>query len=168
MKGPVSSSRIAELPLSHLLPGKRESRRFVGDHMLTQNDIQEKKLFHDRIAYGGRAIDLHTPGNIYARYTPAEYVPIDGLYNITYRCLYSKNITNLMLAGRNVSVTHVALGTTRVQRQTTIMGQATGTAAYLCITHNTTPRGIYENHITELQQLLLKQDCYILELKNEG
>lgn len=146
------------------VPGKRESRRFIGDHMLTQNDIESHTSFPDRIAYGGRAIDLHT--DIYSRYTPAEYVPTNGLYSIPFRCLYSKNIKNLLMAGRNISVTHVALGSTRVQKQTAIIGQAAGTGAHLCIKYNTIPRVIREKYTTELQQLLLKHDAFILGLKN--
>jgi len=149
------------------VPGKRESRRFIGDHMLTQGDIWGKTAFPDSVAYGGRAIDLHTPGNIYARFTPAEYVSSKGLYSIPYRCLYSKNIKNLMMAGRNISVSHVALGSMRVMRQTAIIGEASGTAAALCIKYGVTPRGLYEQYTTELQQQLLKQDCFILDRKNE-
>jgi hypothetical protein len=161
------SARTLDLTWVGAVPGKRESRRFIGDHVLTQNDIESHVLFHDRVAYGGRSIDLHTPGGIFAKYTPAEYVPTKGLYSIPFSCLYSKNIRNLMMAGRNISVTHVALGTTRVQRQTAVIGQAVGTAAYLCVKYDTTPRVIYEKHIRELQQLLLKHDCFIIELRND-
>lgn len=149
------------------VPGKRESRRFVGDYILTQNDIMSHTLFPDRVAYGGRPIDLHPPGGIYSKYAPAEYVLTKGLYSIPFRCLYSKNIKNLMMAGRNISVTHVALGSTRVQGQTAIMGEAVGVAAYLCKKYNTTPRGIYKEYTKELQQLLLKEDCFIIGVNNE-
>jgi len=149
------------------VPGKRESRRFIGDHVLTQNDIQNQVFFPDRVAYGRHIIDLHPPGAIYARYTPAEYCSTKGLYSIPYRCLYSKDLSNLFLAGRIISVTHVALGTTREQRQTSIIGQVVGTAAALCFQYGMMPREVYPSYITELQQLLLKQDCYILNVKNE-
>jgi len=150
-------------------PGKRESRRFLGDYVLTQNDLESNILFPDRVGYGGRYIDLHTPGGIYAKYAPCDWasVPSKGLYSIPFRCLYSRNIENLMMAGRNISVTHVALGATREQPQCALTGEAVGVAAYLCKKYNTTPRGVYEKHIKELQQLLLKQDCYIIGLKNE-
>jgi len=148
------------------IPGKRESRRFIGDYILTENDLEEHKLFPDRVAYGGWPIDLHPPQGIFAKEPPCEN-SYPGLYNIPFRCLCSKNIENLMMAGRNISVTHVALGSTRLMATCAVEGEAVGTAAYLCKKHNTNPRGIYKNYITELQQLLLKNDCYIIGLKNE-
>lgn len=148
-------------------PGKRESRRFIGDYILTQNDILSHTLFPDRIAYGGFTIDLHTPGGIYSRYAGAEHLPTYGLYSIPFRCLYSKNIKNLLMAGRIISVTHVALGSTRIQKQTALIGQAAGTGAHLCIKYNTIPRVIREKYVMELQQLLLKHDAFILGLKND-
>jgi len=146
---------------------KRESRRFMGDHVLTQGDLQSQTLFPDRVAYGGWPIDLHPPEGIYAKSPPAEFTGLPGLYSIPLRSLYSKNIRNLMMAGRNISVTHVSLGSTRVQGTCAVIGQAAGTAAYLCTKYNSAPREIYENHVRELQQLLLKNDCYIIAVKNE-
>jgi len=148
------------------VPGKRESRRFVGDYILTQNDLEEHKLFPDRVAYGGWPIDLHPPQGIFTKEPPCEN-SYPGLYSISFRCLYSKNLENLMMAGRNISVTHAALGSTRLMATCAVEGQAVGTAAYLCKKHNTNPRGVYKNYITELQQLLLKNDCYIIGLKNK-
>jgi len=149
------------------LPGKRESRRFMGDHILTQNDLQSRRLFPDRVAYGGWPIDLHPAKGIYSSGKPAEFNPVPGIYSIPFRCLYSRNITNLMMAGRNISVTHVAFGSTRVMATCAIEGQAVGTAASLCKKYNILPRDIYERHISELQQQLLKDDCYIIDMKNE-
>jgi len=148
------------------IPGKRESRRFIGDYILTQNDLEKHRLFPDRVAYGGWPIDLHPPQGIFAKEPPCEN-SYPGLYSIPFRSLYSKNIENLMMAGRNISVTHVALGSTRVMATCAVEGQAVGTAAYLCKKYNTLPRGVYKNYINELQQLLLKNDCYIIGLKNE-
>jgi hypothetical protein len=93
--------------------------------------------------------------------------PLRGLYSIPLRSLYSYNIENLFFAGRNISASHVAFGSTRVQGTCAGMGQAVGTAAWLCIKYNTKPRCIYKDHIGELQQRLLKDDCYIISLKNE-
>ena len=89
------------------------------------------------------------------------------IVNVPYRCLYSRNIDNLFMAGRNVSATHIAIGTLRVMLTIMTMGQAVGTAAYLCLKHGVNPRGVYENHIRELQQLLIKNDQYIPGFKNE-
>jgi hypothetical protein len=83
----------------------------------------------------------------------AKHIKISP-YPIPYRCLYSRNIENLMMAGRNISVTHVALGTVRVQRTGGMMGEVLGMAASLCKEHATTPRGVYQEHLSELQALM--------------
>jgi len=147
--------------------GKRESRRFIGDYILTQKDVEEGTLFPDRVAYGGWSIDLHPPKGIFDPGPPCEQHRLKDIYSIPFRCLYSKNIENLMFAGRNISATHVALGSTRVQGTCGVLGQAVGTASYLCKKYGITPREVYRNHIKELQQLLLREDCYIIEVKNE-
>lgn len=147
--------------------GKRESRRFIGDYILTQKDLEEGTPFPDRVAYGGWSIDLHPPAGIFDPGPPCEQHRLANIYSIPFRCLYSKNIENLMFAGRNISASHVALGSTRVQGTCGIMGQAVGTAAYLCKKYGITPRGVYKNHLGELQQLLLREDCYIVGIKNE-
>ncbi len=149
------------------VPGKRESRRFIGDHVLTQSDIESAAFFTDRVAYGGWSIDLHPPKGIYSPGKPAEFNGFPNLYSIPFRCLYSKNITNLMTAGRDISTTHVAFGSTRVMATCAIMGQAVGTAAHICKKYNVLPRGVYKLHVPELQQQLLKDDCYIIDVKNE-
>ena len=148
------------------VPGKRESRRFMGDYILTQNDVESAVLFDDRVAYGGWPIDLHPPKGIYESGKPVIFTDLKQPYSIPYRCLYSVNIENLMMAGRNISVTHVALGTTRLMATCAVIGQAVGTAAYLCNKYDATPREI-KNHIRELQQQLLKDDCYIIKMRNE-
>ncbi|MGC8971498.1 MAG: FAD-dependent oxidoreductase [bacterium] len=147
--------------------GKRESRRFIGDYILTQRDIEEGTLFPDRVAYGGWPIDLHPPKGIFDPGPPCEQHLLKDIYSIPFRCLYSKNIENLMFAGRNISVTHVALGSTRVQGTCGVLGQAVGTASYLCKKYGITPREVYKEHIKELQQLLLREDCYIIGVRNE-
>lgn len=149
------------------IPGKRESRRFVGDYMLTQNDIESRRLFPDRVAYGGWPIDTHPPEGIYSPEPPCEQPPLPGIYSIPFRSLYSKTIRNLMFAGRNISASHVAFASTRLMATCAVEGQAVGTAAWLCVRHNTTPRGIYEGHMRELQQLILKGDGYIIGVRNE-
>jgi len=155
-----------ELQWVGYVAGKRESRRLMGDYLLTQGDIETQWLFEDRVAYGGWPIDLHPPAGIYSPEPPAAFRH-GPIYSIPYRCLYSRNISNLFMAGRNISATHAALGSTRLMRTCAVMGQAVGTAAALCRRHATTPRGIYRDHIPELQQLLLKDDCFIIDLANE-
>ena len=163
-----------------MVPGKRESRRIIGDYILNENDIKKTRVFSDRVAYGGWFIDLHTIGGILAKNKPPEPIctvlqgdyreydrRIVAPYSIPFRCLYSKNIKNLLLAGRDISVTHVALGSTRVMATCAVIGQAVGTAAHLCVKHKVLPENIYPNFIKELQQSLLKQDCFIPEVKNE-
>lgn len=147
------------------LPGKRESRRFVGDYILTQHDLQRGEVFEDGVAFGGWPIDLHPPEGIDAKEPPNRSVSVP-LYNIPFRCLYSRNIANLLFAGRNISATHVAFGSTRVMGTCSVMGQAAGTAAALCIRHRCTPRELGREAIEELQQLLLKQDAYIIGVSN--
>ncbi len=147
------------------LPGKRESRRFVGDYILNQHDLQRGEVFEDGVAFGGWPIDLHPPEGIDTKEPPARQVHIP-LYNIPFRCLYSRNIVNLLFAGRNISATHVAFGSTRVMGTCSVMGQAAGTAAALCVQHNCTPRELGKEAIKELQQLLLKQDAYIIGVTN--
>ena len=147
---------------------KRETRRLVGDYLLTQSDVMEARMFPDRISYGGWSLDIHHPRGVYSGAEgPFDYNPRVPIYSIPYRCLYSVNIDNLLFAGRNVSVTHVALGSVRVQSTLATLGQATGTAAAMCLKHGVTPRVLGRNHITELQQQLLKDDQYIPNLPNQ-
>ncbi|MFH1616895.1 MAG: FAD-dependent oxidoreductase [Planctomycetota bacterium] len=150
------------------LPAKRESRRLIGDYILTQQDIEAAHLFPDRIAYGGWPIDLHPAEGIYCRQGPFEvqHKLLRQPYSIPYRCLYSKDIENLLFAGRNISCTHVALGSTRVMGTCAVEGQAVGTAAYLCKEYSCLPRDIYRLHLGKLQQQLLKDDCYIPYVRN--
>ena len=148
------------------VPGKRESRRFMGDYILTQDDVQSATLFPDRVAYGGWSIDLHPPKGIYSRGKPAIFNIFPKIYSIPFRCLCSRNVNNLMIAGRNISTTHVAFGSTRVMATCAIEGQAAGTAASICKKYNILPRHVYNSHISELQQQLLKDGCYIIDMKN--
>ncbi len=149
------------------IPGKRESRRFMGDHILTQGEVENMRDFPDAVSYGGWPIDLHPPGGIRQPGRPANMKKLPGPYGIPFRCLYSRDIENLMMAGRNISVTHVALGTTRLIATGAVEGQAVGTAAYLCHKYRTNPRQIYKKHIQELRQILLKNDCYIPGARNQ-
>jgi len=147
---------------------RRESRRLIGDYILKQTDAQNAVEFPDTVAYAGWPLDVHHPEGVMSGKKGAfqcnERVPIN---NIPFRCLYSKNISNLLMAGRCISVTHVALGTVRVGGTCAATGQASGTAAAMCVKYGITPRDIYNNHIKELQQILLKNDAYIPGVKNQ-
>ena len=147
------------------VPAKRESRRFMGDHILTQGDIEKRTLFDDRVTYGGWPIDLHPPKGIYHAGRPAQMKPV-GLYSIPLRSLYSRNIENLLFAGRLISGTHVAHGSYRVMGTGAVIGQAAGTGAAFCRRNGCTPRELAKQHIGEVQQQLLRDDCYILDLPN--
>ncbi|MBM3211985.1 FAD-dependent oxidoreductase, partial [Candidatus Poribacteria bacterium] len=143
------------------LPGKRESRRYLGDHIITQNDVRAGGRFEDIVAYGGWSMDDHHPGGIRWKGQPTIFHPAPSPYGIPYRSLYSKNISNLLFAGRNISATHAALSSTRVMATCAVIGQAVGTAASMAIQHGLTPRGVYKERIYELQQTLMDDDCYL-------
>ncbi|TGV01860.1 FAD-dependent oxidoreductase [Flavivirga rizhaonensis] len=145
------------------VPGRRESRRFMGDYILTQPDMEEYRHFHDTVAYGGWSLDEHCPGGIENLTEPASYFHsrFKQVYEIPFRCLYSKNISNLMMAGRNVSVSHMALSSSRIIATCALMGQAVGTASALCRKHRATPREVGKKHINELQEQLLRDDSYL-------
>lgn len=158
------------------VPGKRESRRIIGDYILTGNDIMAGKIFPDAVCHGGWYFDLHTPGGILAKQDAPEPVIGDDsrmdlctvpVYSIPLRSLYSKDIENLFLAGRDISVTHVALGSTRLMSTCAAMGQVVGTCAYFCKRQDILPKEIYPAGIKKLQQQLLKDDVYVPGVKNE-
>jgi hypothetical protein len=142
--------------------GKRESRRLVGDYILREADLIDHRVYSDGTAPTSWTIDLHYPDPKNSKLFPgkefkaiAKQTPIDP-YPIPFRCLYSVNVPNLMMAGRNISVSHVALGTVRVMRTTGMMGEVIGMAASVCKQYNTDPRGVYANYLEVLKKLMLK------------
>jgi hypothetical protein len=143
------------------IPGKRESRRFEGDYMIKQQDIIEQKTFHDAVAFGGWSIDLHPADGVYSELSGCNQWHSKGVYGIPYRSYYSKNITNLFLAGRIMSATHVAFGSTRVMATCAHGAQAIAAAAYLCIKYQKLPKEIGESYLEELQMELLKTGQHI-------
>lgn len=143
------------------LPGKRESRRYVGDDILTQNDIRAEGRFSDLVAYGGWSMDDHHPGGIRYAGPPTIFHPAPSPYGIPYRSLYSRNIANLFCAGRNISATHAALSSTRVMGTCAMLGQAVGTAAAIAASRGLCPREVGQRHMAELQQTLMDDDCYL-------
>lgn len=150
-----------------MLPGMRESRRLVGDYILTENDVLENRQFDDAVVYGGWPMDIHTPNGLYDfNELPSRVIAFDGAYTIPYRAYYSKNIKNMMMAGRNISASRLAMSSSRVMGTCAIGGQAVGVAASMCIKYGCLPRDIL-SHIDELKQELLKEDCFIPNVKNE-
>jgi len=143
------------------LPGKRESRRYLGDYLLTQNDLRGEGRFNDIVAYGGWPMDDHHPAGLRWKGEPTIFHNVPSPYGIPYRCLYSRNVDNLFFAGRNISVTHAGLSSTRVIATCAIVGQAVGAAASLAVRDGLSPRGVYERRIGELKQTLMDDDCYL-------
>ena len=150
-----------ELDWVGFLPGKRESRRYIGDHILTQNDVRAEGRFEDLVAYGGWTMDDHHPAGIRYPGKPTIFHPAPSPFGIPYRSLYSRNIENLLFAGRNISATHAAMSATRVMATCATIGQAAGTAAAIAVRDGLTPRGVYEKALGELKQTLMEDDCYL-------
>ncbi len=164
-RGEARNYALAVVPIT---VGRREGCRLVGDYIFTQNDAQAGRVFPDRISYGGWGLDVHHPQGIYSgKEGPFDCNPSVPIYTIPYRCLYSKNIENLFMAGRCMSVTHIGLGTVRVQSTLATCGQAAGTAAAMCLGRGISPRILGQDHIAELQQQLLKMDQSIPGVRNE-
>lgn len=144
------------------IPGKRESRRFEGDHILRQSDVIQRICYDDTVAYGGWSIDLHPADGVYAKSAGSHHLHAKSIYGIPYRCYYSRNIKNLFLAGRIISTTHVAFGTTRVMATCAAGGQAVGVAAALCKEKGFLPRDLMEKKLVgEVRRRLVLQDNFI-------
>lgn len=142
------------------IAGKRESRRLVGDYILVEQDLTERHVYADGTAPTTWSIDLHYPDPKNVELFPdapyksiAKHIVIYP-YPIPFRCLYSKNVNNLMMAGRDISVSHVALGTTRLMRTSGMMGEVLGMAASVCKNRKTNPRGVYKNYFSEMEKLM--------------
>jgi hypothetical protein len=151
--------------LTHIM-GVRESRRLVGDYIMTQHDFDSQIMHADTVAFTDWGIDVHHPEGFWVRGNDCIHVYKGKRTCIPYRTLYSKDIANLFIAGRCHSATHIAMGGTRVMRPICMMGQAAGTAAAIAKNHRTTPRGVYINHLEQVQQALLKDGCFLPGLKN--
>ena len=153
-----------------MVPGKRESRRIVGDHILTQRDLIDGGEFEDAVAIGGWPMDDHPPGGFDSlSASPGSQVATEEVFGIPLRALYSRNVRNLFMAGRNISASHVAFTSTRVMGTCSVMGQAAGTAAALCVQHRLTPRELYQqkDRLRELQQRLVADDQTIKTVRSE-
>lgn len=179
-KDPKMKDRVKNYALDWIgqVPGKRESRRVIGRYFLTEHDVINRTVFPDEIAFGGWFVDLHTPGGLLAGTSePAaalgkggkeydtfnEYAAMSycGPYGLPLRILLAKDVDNLMLAGRNVSVTHAALGTVRVMGTTALMGEAAGTAAAVGLARRHDFDRLVTEDIIEIQQRLLANGCFL-------
>ena len=160
-------SRNWELDFLGFLPGKRESRRMVGEYMITQRDISDGRVFEDEIAFGGWPLDDHYPGGFYHRGVPNTDVATPAPYSLPYRALYSKNVANLFFAGRNISMTHFAMSSIRVMATCTLLGEAVGKAAAIATEKGCSPHNVYKEHLSELQERLLREDCFLPSKKRE-
>ena len=148
-----------ELEWIGFLPGKRESRRYIGKYIVTQNDVEAEGRFEDIVAYAGWQMDDHFPeGFYYTKGHPTIYHPAPQPWGLPLRCMISENVKNLVFAGRNISVTHAALSSSRVMATCAILGQALGTAVAQSIKDNCE---IEKVDISKLQQTLMYDDCYI-------
>jgi len=144
--------------------GPRESRRLMGDVVLSQEDIVAKKMYVDGCVPSTWSIDLHYPKKQYAKKFPDN--PFISIavhdrrvdrafgYPVPYRCFYSRNVDNLFMAGRCVSVSHQALGTVRVMKTCGMMGEVVGRAASICTLHDCLPRDVYDKYLSDLDKLL--------------
>lgn len=153
-----------ELDWVGFLPGKRESRRYIGEYVVTQNDVESEGRFYDTVAYAGWTMDDHFPEGFYYHGHPTIYHPAPAPWGLPLRCMISKNIQNLVFAGRNISVTHSALSSSRVIATCGILGQAIGTAVALSVKAGHDVRNV---DIPLLQQTLMEDDCYIPRYKRD-
>ncbi len=184
-KDPLTKEKCANYALDWIgqVPGKRESRRIIGRYLMTEHDVLNKTVFPDEIAFGGWFVDLHTPGGLLAKSsepsaaagghedeydTFSDYSAMSycGPYGVPLRVLLAKDIDNLMMAGRNVSVTHAALGTVRVMGTTALLGEAAGIAAATGIAKGHGFDQLVAEDITEIQQRLLSNGCFLPNYAN--
>lgn len=161
---------VGQLRLAYVTPiaGKRESRRFKGDYIFTQNDIDQKRSYDDSVCTGGWAMDIHAPQGIYDPEPATIWHYVGGMYEMPFSMMYTPELDNFMFAGRNMSASHVAFGSVRVQATGGVAGQAVGTAAYLCRKYGVSPQDVRQRHMKELQALLLKDDQTILGRRYTG
>jgi hypothetical protein len=148
------------------IPGKRESRRFEGDHILSQRDVVEQRLHTDAVSYGGWSLDLHPADGLFSALPGCTQWHAKGVYQIPLRCLYSRNISNLWLAGRLISSSHVAFGSTRVMATVAMAAQVVGPATRLCLAHGLTPAMLANGpQVSKLQQYLLQSGHHIPDVE---
>jgi hypothetical protein len=151
------------------IPGKRESRRFEGDYMLNQGDLVGQRQHEDAVAYGGWALDLHPADGVYSDLVPCTHYHAKGPYPVPYRAMYSRNITNLFLAGRVLSCSHVAFGSLRNMASLGYCAQAAGVAAALCVKNQLRPADLSSGgNLKLLQRTLLGTGQHIRGLRHSA
>ncbi|MBQ7573222.1 MAG: FAD-dependent oxidoreductase [Clostridia bacterium] len=153
-----------ELDFLSFLPGKRESRRMKGEYILTEQDITKRRQFEDTVAYGGWPLDDHFPDGFYHKGEPNTNIDTPAPYCIPYRTLYSCNVENLFFAGRNISMTHMAMSSVRVMATCALLGQAVGAAASIAARCDIAPHGVYESGLQELRETLCRHDCFLPDM----
>jgi hypothetical protein len=139
------------------VPGKRESRRFTGAYVLTQQDVMERRQFDDAVAYGGWFLDFHPAGGVYAAEANCVQIPVFP-YTIPLRCLYHQDFPNILFAGRDISVSHAAFTSTRIQNTCALTGHAAGAAAAHAVSQNRSPADFNAADIHALRQILCARD----------
>ncbi|MFI4876260.1 MAG: FAD-dependent oxidoreductase [Blastopirellula sp. JB062] len=152
------------------VPGKRESRRFVGQATLTESDVMESRPMPDSIAFGGWPIDVHPPEGVDApNEPPCTQHAVPSLYDIPLRCCVSRNVRNLMFAGRNLSATHIAFASTRVMATCAAVGQGVGTAAAIACQLGEAPSELADTPaaIGQIQQRLIRDDAFLIDVRNQ-
>lgn len=159
--GEFKNAEYWQLDFIGFLPGKRESRRMLGKVIVTQNDILSDRNWPDAAAYGGWPLDDHDPAGFRYDGHPNTAYDTPAPYAIPYRALYSVNIRNLFFAGRNISMTHAAMSSSRVMATCALCGQAVGTAAAIAAAHGVLPHDVYETYLAALQDALLWDDCML-------
>jgi hypothetical protein len=166
--GKFPEARNLDLEWLGPLPGRRESRRLLGPHILTEQDLVKQPHFPDACAVGGWTIDHHPPAGIFSPQPPCRHIQLPGPYNIPLRCLFSRNIENLFMAGRNISSSNVAFGSIRLMGTAAVCGQAAGTAAALCLKGGLLPAALAGDPalLEEFQQTLLRDDQHIYHVPN--
>ncbi len=162
-RSPLAEKLVTyELDWMGAVPGKRESRRFVGDHILTMLDIDQQVQFEDSVAYGGWGFDHHPPGGFHDRDNPSTHQNLRGPHNVPLRSLYSRNIGNLFFAGRNISTTHYGLSSIRVMLTCAQLGEAVGVAAAHAVLQSTDPRHLAQGDaLRAIQHDLARLDHHI-------
>lgn len=164
--GKFPEARNLTLEWVGTIPGKRESRRFEGDYILTQQDIVEQRPHDDAVAFGGWSIDLHPADGVFSERPGCNQWHAKGIYDLPYRSYYSRNVKNLFLAGRIISVSHVAFGSSRVMGTSAYGGQAVGMAAVVCKQHSVLPAELLaKGLVPELQQRLMVRGQHLPRLR---
>jgi hypothetical protein len=162
---PDGRGRTWELEWIGALPGKRENIRYVGDHTMTQMDVESCGRFDDIVCHGGWTMDDHPPAAFRHVGDPTTFHPAPSPFGIPWRCLYSADVANLLCAGRNISTTHMAMSATRVMATCATMGQAVGTGAAIAVREGLTPREVGRSRLRRLQAMLLDDDQWLPGLR---